>query len=113
VALSSTQAEIIALSEGCKDLVYLTSLLEAFVEVEKPMVVFVDNQATIALMQQPVNNSRTKHIAVRHFWVRDLVQSGEIVLRYVPTEHNVADFLTKPLQGERFRRFRNQLLGMF
>jgi hypothetical protein len=40
------------------------------------------------------------------------VQRKEIVLRYVPTEHNVADFLTKPLQGARFRQFRSQLMGM-
>ena len=112
VALSSTQAEIIALSEGCKDLIHLSNILEAFVTVEKPMTVFVDNQATIALMQQPVNNSRTRHIAVRHFWVRELVDTGQVVLRYVPTEHNVADYLTKPLQGERFRTFRSQLLGL-
>ena len=112
VALSSTEAEIIALSDGCRDLMYLKQMLEAFVKVETPMVVFVDNQATIALMQQPVNNGRTKHIPVRHFWVRDLVQRREIVLRYVPTEHNVADFLTKPLQGARFREFRSQLMGM-
>ena len=107
-----SEAEIIALSEGCKDLIHLSNILEAFVTVEKPMTVFVDNQATIALMQQPVNNSRTRHIAVRHFWVRELVDTGQVVLRYVPTEHNVADYLTKPLQGERFRTFRSQLLGL-
>ena len=108
---AEAEAEIIALSEGCKDLMYLEQLLSPLVKVQKPMVVFIDNQATIALVSQPVNNRRTRHINARHMWMRDLVTDGTIEVQYVPTEHNVADFFTKPLTGERFRIFRYQILG--
>jgi hypothetical protein len=74
----SSEAEIIALSEGCKDLVYLEQLLSPLVKIKKPMAVFIDNQATIALVSQPVNNRRTRHINARHMWMRDLVTDGTI-----------------------------------
>ena len=75
------------------------------------MRVMVDNQATIALLKNPVNNRRSKHIDVRHMWVRELVENGMVSLHYVRTDENIADYLTKPLQGEKFEYFRAQLMG--
>jgi len=117
VTLSSTEAEICALSDGCKDLVHVYKTLKDLVEIELPMRVMVDNQATIAIMQNPVNNNRTRHIQTRLMWVRELVtgvlpdMEAMITLGYVRTDENVADYLTKPLQGEKFEHFRNQLMG--
>jgi len=99
VACSTTEAEIIAFSEGCKDLVYVHRLLSQFHKVDLPMLVHEDNLATIDVLSNPVNNGRTKHIDVRHFWVRKLVSTGVIKMRHIDTNRNVADFLTKPLTG--------------
>jgi hypothetical protein len=111
VALSSTEAEVIAVSEGCKDLIHIYQLTSGVTKVKLPMRVMVDNQATIALLKNPVNNRRSKHIDVRHMWVRELVENGMVSLHYVRTDENIADYLTKPLQGEKFEYFRAQLMG--
>ena len=111
VACSTTEAEIIAFSEGCKDLVYVHRLLSQFHKVDLPMLVHEDNLATIDVLSNPVNNGRTKHIDVRHFWVRELVSTGVIKMRHIDTNRNVADFLTKPLTGDKFRSFRKAILG--
>ena len=111
VACSTTEAEIIAFSEGCKELVYVHRLLSQIHEVELPMLVHEDNLATIDVLSNPVNNGRTKHIAVRHFWVRELVRDGVIRMTHIATDKNVADYLTKPLTGDKFRTFRSAILG--
>tara|TARA_B110000259_G_scaffold155361_1_gene176432 strand:- start:260 stop:1501 length:1242 start_codon:yes stop_codon:yes gene_type:complete len=111
VACSTTEAEIIAFAEGCRDLVYTHQLLAQFHDVELPMIVHEDNLGTIDVINNPVNNGRTKHIAVKHFWVRELVNAGTIKLRHIDTDCNVADFLTKPLVGQKFRTFRAAILG--
>ena len=68
VACSTTKAEIIAFSEGCKDLVYVRRLHAQFTEIEMPMTVHEDNLGTIDVLSNAVNNGRTKHIDVRHLW---------------------------------------------
>jgi hypothetical protein len=111
VACSTTESEIIAFSEGCKDLIYVHRLVSQFHQVELPMTVHEDNLGTIDVLSNPVNNGRTKHIDVRHFWVRELVEAGTIRMQHIDTDKNVADFLTKPLTGEKFRTFREAVLG--
>jgi hypothetical protein len=56
-------------------------------------------------------SSRTRHISIRYFFVKDRIDSGEVEVVYLPTEDMKADILTKPLQGELFRRMRAELLG--
>ena len=75
------------------------------------MLVHEDNLATIDVLSNPVNNGLTKHIAVRHFWVRELVRDGVIRMTHIDTNKNVADYLTKPLTGDKFRTFRSAVLG--
>jgi hypothetical protein len=56
-------------------------------------------------------SNRTRHIAVRFFWVKDRADAGELAIEYLPTGDTVADMLTKPLQGAAFLRLRALLLG--
>jgi hypothetical protein len=63
----------------------------------KPTVVFCDNQATIAMCSHPNPMSRTKHIAVREFWMCSEIEKGTIRLEYIPSKKNLADGLTKAL----------------
>ena len=57
------------------------------------------------------NHDRMKHVARRHYFVRDMVEAFEIVVPYVPTDENPADFFTKPLAGPKFYAFRSRLMN--
>ena len=65
--------------------------------VSGPSNVSTDNQAARNLAHNPENHERTKHVARRHFFVRDMVESLELRVPFVGTKDNYADFLTKPL----------------
>jgi hypothetical protein len=56
---------------------------------------------------------RTRHIKIRYFWVKDRVDMGDINIVYKPTELMIADLLTKPLQGDRFKQLRRMLLNWY
>lgn len=100
IALSSTEAEYMALTEAAKETVYLRNLLEEMCYMEhqyKPITVYCDNQGAQKLMRNPMYHSRTKHIDIRHHYVRDVFQSGKLDVSYIPTERMIADVLTKSL----------------
>ena len=111
-ALSSTAAEHIALSETCKEVIWMRALLQEFTEDEgipssPPTIVYEDNQITIGWGNDGVRN--TKHVAVRRNFVREQVQNSVVQLVYLPTEHMVADVLTKPLLRVKFETHRDNL----
>ena len=68
-----------------------------------------DNQSAIALANNPVLHSRTKHIDIQHYFIRNEVLEGRIDLTYVPTEDMIADGLTKTLMHVKFFSFIRQL----
>ena len=72
----------------------------------------VDNKAARDLAYNPEHHERTKHIARRHFYVRELVEDGTITVPYVNTADNVADFFTKPLGKAQFRTFRDAIMNI-
>ena len=72
-----------------------------------------DNTSELALIKNGKSNSaRTKHIAVRFFFIKDRVDNKEIVLEYLCTEEMLADYFTKPLQGKLFRTMRNRIMNL-
>jgi hypothetical protein len=104
VALSSTEAEYIALSDMCSDLLWLRSILG---ELQVPLrisLVHEDNEACAHLAKDPVSIGRSKHIDVRHHFVRDLVADNVISLVPIPTADQPADMLTKPLAADKFNK---------
>ena len=98
MALSSCEAELYALCEAAKEIMWLSQLLQELkVEFTVPTL-HVDNQAAIALSTNPVNHQRTKHIDIyyiRWFFVREAIEAGKLKVVYVNTADNRADFLTK------------------
>ena len=77
-----------------------------------PAKIYEDNQSAIKLAQNGRSNSpRTRHIAVRYFFISDRMKSGEIAVEYLNTADMIADILTKPMQGAQFIRLRNLLLN--
>lgn len=98
VALSTSEAEYMALADTLKDVKWLVSMLAEFgVKALTPIGVFCDNQAAISLSSNPGNHRSSKHIDIRYHFIRDLVLDGLVTVTYVPTAENVADVLTKGL----------------
>ena len=60
-------------------------------------VILCDNQSCIKMTKNPVFHNRSKHIEIRYFYIRDMMQKGTIKLQYVSTDEQVVDVLTKPL----------------
>ncbi len=106
VALSSTEAEYIALSTTVQDAIWINQLSsELGMTQGTPMKIFCDNQSTIKLAENSGYKPRTKHIDVRHHFIRDCVKDGKIMVEYIGTERNVADALTKSVTQEKLNYY--------
>jgi hypothetical protein len=68
-----------------------------------------DNESVVKLNNNPVQHSRTKHIDIRHHFIRDHQMKGDIAIKSVGTEDQLADIFTKPLDEKRFCKLRNEL----
>ena len=109
VALSSTEAELIALVEAVKRAKYVKQLVEDLgMTVELPMTIFGDNQAALLIAKRGVI-SRTKHIDIRKYYIKEEVDQGLIELKYTSTTDNLADILTKPLGRQVLERHTSTL----
>ncbi|SEI36897.1 YALIA101S15e00452g1_1 [Yarrowia lipolytica] len=99
IALSTAEAEYMALSEGTKTAMWLTEVYEDFgIPMEpKAVGILVDNQAAIQIANDPQFYPRTKHIKRRYHFTREAVNNSEITVSFVETGNQLADFLTKPL----------------
>ena len=84
VALSTTEAEYVALSTATQEAIWLRRLLaDVGKPLEEPIVINEDNQGAIAMAKNPVGHARTKHIDIRYHFVCEGVQDGAIILKYV------------------------------
>jgi hypothetical protein len=109
---SSTEAELVAISDVLSQIIGIKNFLEDQGYKMSPAKLFEDNMSTISLVKSGKSNSnRTRHIAIRFFFVSDRVNQNEIEIEYLPTGSMIADILTKPLQGNLFRMLRDQLLN--
>ena len=78
-----------------------------------PVVIKEDNQGAIAIANNPIVHTRTKHIDIRYHYIREVVQKKEIELEYCPSEEMIADALTEPLLKGQFEKLRYAMgMGM-
>ena len=111
IALSSVEAEYMALSDATRETLYVINLLQEFFNIETPVPIRIDNKGAGFIAENNVNNKRTKHIDVRHHFVRHYIANKLIELFYVPTTENIADIFTKALTTEIFNKLVNMLLN--
>ena len=113
IALSTCEAEIIALSEAAKDVVYLRKLVNGLDAPEpSPTSLATDSKSARDVSYNPEHHDAMKHVQRRHFFVRDMVESFELEVPFVPTDQNPADFFTKPMKNAaRFREFRRIVMN--
>jgi hypothetical protein len=113
VAKSSTEAELVTLSDSMSLAAFQLNFMESLGFNIKPGILYQDNISTMRLAENGRSNSdRTKHIKIRYFFVKQYLDSGEFEMVHCPTDLMIADILTKPLQGEAFKRLRDYLLGI-
>ena len=106
VALSSCEAEYVAMTAAMQEGNFLRQLFSDIPNSDKqPIALNVDNQGAIALAKNPVHHQRSKHIDIKYHFIRLEVESGTVVLKYVPSEDNVADIFTKPLPKQKLNSF--------
>ena len=113
VALSSCEAELMAGSEAAKEAVYFRRFQEELGYPDAlPTELAMDNQAGIAIAYNPELHTKTKHIARRHFFIRELVEQQRITVPFVKTVDNWADFFTKALKPKQFTAMRNAIMNI-
>ena len=111
VATSTAEAEYMSLGAAAKDVVWTRNLLNEIDELPPgPSLIYQDNTASISMATNVKVSSKSKHIQVRHHFVRDLINDKIIYLEHMPTEHMIADILTKPLGRVAFERLRDRLV---
>ena len=111
---SSTEAELVGLNDVLPQILWTRYFLEAQGYKVRDSIVHQDNQSTILLSENGKASSgkRTRHINIRYFFIKDRVDSGEVKIKYCPTNEMVADFFTKPLQGSQFVKLRNAIMNL-
>jgi hypothetical protein len=112
VALSSSEAEYMALSAAAQEAVYLRQLCVSLsIPTTAATTIYEDNSGCIDMSSNPTMNARTKHIDLRYHFTRERCLTGEIDVTKIPTAQNLADMFTKSLPVQVFRSFRDQLVS--
>lgn len=102
VALSTTEAEFIAATESCKEMIWLKNFLLELGQKQESYDLYCDNQSTIQLAKNSAYHSRSKHIDVRYHWIRDALEAKLLQLNKVHTDDNWSDMLTKAIPTKKF-----------
>ena len=110
---SSTEAELVAVDDMAAKIVWVKNFLKSQ-GMEINCRLHQDNQSAILLEEKGMSSAgkRSRHINVRYFFIKDLVEKGMVEINYCPTEKMIADYMTKPLQGSLFHRFKCRILGL-
>ena len=112
VALSTAEAEYIALASAAQEAVWLKRLISDLRgSEEKTITIYEDNQSAICMGKNQQYHGRTKHVDIKYHFVREKIATGAITVPYCKTDDMVADIFTKPLFAPRFKRL-CELLGM-
>jgi hypothetical protein len=112
VTKSSTEAEVVALSDGLTNALWMREMVLAQGYKLAPTRIYEDNEGVLKIMKSGRSpKHRTRHLNIRHFFARDRVQTGDIELVYKPTGEMIADIMTKPVTGRLFNRLGSELTG--
>lgn len=110
VARSSAEAEYRAMAHGLCEVLWIKRLLkELKIKYEAPIQLYCDNQSTISIANNPVHHDRTKHVEVDRHFIKEKIDGGIISIRYVHTNQQLADILTKGLSERVFNFLVNKL----
>ncbi|KAL9145431.1 hypothetical protein ABFS82_13G041900 [Erythranthe guttata] len=109
ISVSNAACEYIAAGSCCTQLLWMQHMLNDYGFHEKLLHIFCDNESAINISKNTVQHSRTKHIDLRHHFIRKLVEQKRVTIDYVSTNNQLADIFTKPLDFLRFDSLRKAL----
>ncbi|GJS54443.1 hypothetical protein Tco_0627805 [Tanacetum coccineum] len=104
MAMSSAEAEYVVAIGCCANILWMKSQLTDYDIIYEKVPVFCDNTSAIAILNNPVLHSKTKHIDIRYHFISDHILKGDIELHFIPTQYRLADIFTKPLDEPTFKR---------
>lgn len=104
-----------AVTEAAKEAVWLSNIIAELklpgLQDEHGTTILIDNNSAMKLSKDPENHGRTKHIALRHHFIRQQVEDGTVTLKYVETKNNIADLFTKAHPRPQFERL-SRMMGI-
>nr|GEV56111.1 retrovirus-related Pol polyprotein from transposon TNT 1-94 [Tanacetum cinerariifolium] len=100
--LSTAEAEYVSLSACCAQVLWMRTQLTDYGFHFNKIPIYCDSKSAIAIFCNPVQHSRTKHIAVRYHFIKEHMENGTIELYFVKTDYQLADLFTKALSADRF-----------
>lgn len=113
VKISTHAAELVGLSEGVRVVVYLRALYRDMgIVFNQPTYVWCDNRSVVQVVNRmDGQTNQVMHYKLRLAWVRERIEEGDVIVKHIKTENNIADLLTKPLSAQLFRRLYPQIRG--
>lgn len=106
VAHSTAEAEFVAISEAAKEAVWIERILNDFGQtVVNPIEMMEDNQSCIRMLSDKKGSRKTRHIDIKYKFIQDLICKKKMTAIYIGTDDQIADILTKPLEGKKFAQF--------
>jgi len=111
---SSTEAELVGIDDAMGQVLWTCHFLAAQGEYIPTMTIYQDNKSTILLAENSKTSSskRMCHLNIRYYFIMDQIKKGHVKVAFCPTQDMVADFFTKPLQGNLFVRMRERILNL-
>jgi len=104
------EAEYMDFSQATTQVLWINKYLSKIeLALSKPITIFTNNKGLIAHCLNDKNHRRTKHINIKHHFVKDQVKSGNAAFEYIPTTNNIANLFTKPLACDKIQSFSSQL----
>ena len=111
-AMSSCEAEFISLSDATKEVLWITYFLDELQIPYETPTIFTDSKSAMEWSKNACHHQRTKHVALKYFFVRDEVTSRRVKVAYISTKDNVADLLTKNTTIGVYKYLQPKLMGL-
>src|SRR5258708_14837316 len=114
VAKSSCEAEIIALGEAVKELQWIQNFLIELkmYDAMNPAILYCDNKSSVMISKQDMSNTKTKHIAVNYYFIKQAQDNGLVKYKWIQSSDQQADIFTKPLGNILFNKFKLMFMGV-
>lgn len=112
-SVSTAEAEIVAAGAAIKEIKWLQQFLVELklIPTEQPTKLFIDNTSSIDITNKDMANTKTKHIAIQYYFIKEAIDNQEIHIEWISTKDQLADIFTKPLGPQAFSKHKIMLMG--